>query len=233
MNTVDTTDKNEHVATRERFDTEQVASRYAQGKNQRVTAKNRLEMARIEAALAGVASGSRVLDLPTGTGRLLPMLLGRGYRVLAGDYSEHMLGQAKKHCETTVSDWASASGRIEFAKLDVMATGLPDGAMDAVICNRLLHHYPTSELRCRALTELARISSGPVIVSYFSNVAFSAARFHLKNFLLRRHPNDRVPIWPAVMADDVAAAGLTIRRTLPVRYGFSPQTYLVLERQAR
>lgn len=223
-------EKNEHVATRERFDTEQVASRYAEGKNARITWKNRLEMARIEAALSNVPAGSRVLDLPTGTGRLLPMLLGRGYRVLAGDYSEHMLGQARKHCESVVADWAEAGERIEFARLDVMATGLPDGAVDAVICNRLLHHYPTSDLRCQALAELARISRGPIIISFFSNVAFSAARFHLKNFLLRRHPNDRVPIWPGIMADDVAAAGLSIRRTLPVRYGFSPQTYLVLGR---
>ncbi len=223
--------KNEHVATRERFDTERVASRYAQGKNQRITWKNRLEMTRIEQALEDLPADSRVLDLPTGTGRLLPMLLGRGYRVLAGDYSEHMLGQARNHCGTVVPDWPAVSGRIEFEKLDVMATGLPDGAVDAVICNRLLHHYPTSELRRQALAELARICRGRIIVSYFSNLALSAARFHLKNFLLRRHPNDRVPIWPSTMAADVEAAGLNIARTLPVRYGFSPQTYLVLDRK--
>lgn len=222
---------NEHVSTRERFDTEQVASRYAQGKNLRVTSKNRREMQCIEAALADIPSDSRVLDLPTGTGRLLPMLLGRGYRVLAGDYSEHMLNEARRHCEAVAPDALAAGDRIEFSKLDVMQTGLPDNAVDVVICNRLIHHYPTSELRRQALAELGRVASRRLIVSYFSNVALSAARFHLKNRLLNRKPNDRIPIWPSVMAADVRAAGLEVCRTLPVRFGLSPQTYLVLERE--
>jgi len=224
-------ENDEHITTRERFDSAQVASRYARGKNERATTKNRLEMARIEAALTGCGPGTRVLDLPTGTGRLLPMLLQRGYQVLAGDYSVHMLDQVRRHCGATVPDWPDIGARIDFARLDVMATGLADDAVDVVICNRLLHHYPSAEMRRKALTELARIAKERVIVSYFSNLALSAARFHLKHFIRRRQPDDRIPIWPDTMAADVTAAGLSIERTLPVRFGFSPQTYLVLCRR--
>lgn len=216
-----------HVNTRERFDSASVASRYAAGKNIRVTRKNRQEMARIEAALEGIPAGASILDLPTGTGRLLSLLLGNGYEVLAADYSEHMLTQARRYCESLDLP-AEQKDRVQFRKMDVMETGLPDSSVDVVICNRLLHHYPDRETRRQALAELARIARQRVIVSYFSNLSLSAARFHLKNRLLRRQPDDRIPIWPSVMHADVASVGLTVRRTLPVRFGLSPQTYLVL-----
>jgi len=98
------------------------------------------------------------------------------------------------------------------------------------ISNRLFHHYPTAELRRRALAELARVTNDRIIVSYFSNVALSALRFHAKNLLLNRKPNDRVPIWPAVFAADIAAVGLRVKAAFPVRYGLSPQTYLWLQK---
>ncbi|MEZ5558525.1 MAG: class I SAM-dependent methyltransferase [Pseudomonadales bacterium] len=213
-----------HLATRQRFDSDGVAARYAAGKNLRDTWKNRREMYCIESALAGIPPGSRVLDLPTGSGRLLPMLLARGYDVLAADFSAHMLHQAR----ALVAQHSASGSPISFVQTDVMRTGLPDRSVDVTICNRLLHHYPEAALRRRALSELARVTRERIVISYFSNWALSALRFHLKYFVQRRAPDDRIPIWPRVMAADIAAAGLEVTRRLSVRPGLSPQTYLVL-----
>lgn len=220
--------RSEHALTRERFDNRGTASRYAEAKNARSTWKNRRELQCIAEALTGTPPGSRVLDLPTGTGRLLPMLLARGFQVLAADYSEHMLGEARAYCRLANCD-AERDGRIEFARLDVMSTGLPDRSIDVTICNRLLHHYPSNGIRRRVLGELARITRERIIVSYFSNVAVSAVRFHFKQWLWHRVPTDRIPIWPEVMTRDAEFAGLTVQRVLPVRFGFSPQTYVLLQ----
>ncbi|HSG92018.1 MAG TPA: class I SAM-dependent methyltransferase [Pseudomonadales bacterium] len=209
-------------AIRRRFDQEDVAREYALRKNSPASARNRRELACILAGLDGIAPGARVLDLPTGTGRLIRPLLERGHEVLAADYSLYMLEQARAQVPE------GQAGRVTFAQIDVMAIDLADDAVDVTICNRLLHHYPTAELRRRALTELARVTRERLVVSYFSNLAVSALRFHLGNWLRRRTPTDRIPVWPATFAADAEAAGLRIDGRHAVRPGRSPQTYLVL-----
>jgi ubiquinone/menaquinone biosynthesis C-methylase UbiE len=216
------------IAIRERFDRRDVAAEYVKRKNRPDDRRNRREMTCIERALAGIEPGSRVLDLPTGAGRLVPMLLNRGYSVLAADYSEHMLVEARRFADQVLPQADEATARVEFRQEDIMHISLSDRSVDVSISNRLFHHYPTGELRRRALSELARVTTTRVIVSYFSNVALSALRFHGKNLLLNRTPTDRIPIWPSVFLQDVEAAGLRLEATYPVRYGFSPQTYLQL-----
>jgi SAM-dependent methyltransferase len=216
------------ATTRNRFDRPEVAREYRARKNTR-TRRNQREWQCIEQALHGVGAGAQVLDLPCGSGRLEPLLEAKGYRVTAADASPHMLQQA-------VDAYRGSSGRQElpahmrFLRRDVMHTEFADGEFDAVICNRLLHHFPTPGLRRRALAELMRVSKGPLVVSYFSNFALSALRFHLKNRLSGRPRNDRVPIWFHVLEQDLEAVGLGCSGTFAVRPGLSPQTYLRLER---
>jgi ubiquinone/menaquinone biosynthesis C-methylase UbiE len=212
----------------DRFDTAEVAQQYRARKNV-MTRRNLREWRCIEQALHDVTSGATVLDLPCGSGRLEPLLEARGYRVTAADSSSYMLDQATE-------SYLAASGNsrlpdhMRFLQQNVMQTTFEDGEFDAVICNRLLHHFPTPDLRRKALAELARISKGPVVISYFTNFAFSALRFHLKNLLTRRRPTDRVPIWFRILQQDLAAAGLRCTGTYSVRRGLSPQTYLRLEK---
>jgi ubiquinone/menaquinone biosynthesis C-methylase UbiE len=214
--------------TRSRFDRPEVAREYRARKNV-LTPRNLREWQCMEKALHGIGAGAAVLDLPCGSGRLEPLLEAKGYRVTAADFSGHMLQQA-------VDAYLASSGRrelppeVRFLQRDVMQTGFADGEFDAVICNRLLHHFPTPGLRRQALTELARITKGVVVISYFSNFALSALRFHLKNRLANRHPTDRIPIWFSTLEQDLAAAGLRCTGTFPVRLGLSPQTYLRLEK---
>lgn len=212
---------------RRRFDRPEVAAQYALRKNVAADARNRRELDCILAGLGDIGAGARVLDLPTGTGRLIPPLRALGHEVIAGDSSPHMLDQARR--QVTEADLGGDRPAVSFARLDVMDIDLPDAAVDVTICNRLLHHYPTAALRRQALAELARVTRRRLVVSYFSNRAISALRFHIGNRLRGRVPTDRVPIWPAAFAADAAAAGLAVRASLGVRPWRSPQTYVVLE----
>jgi SAM-dependent methyltransferase len=137
------------------------------------------------------------------------------------------LAEARQHF-LTASGVSSEGCGVDFVRQDVMATDFDDDSFDAVICNRLLHHYPTPELRRRALAELRRVSRGVVLVSYFSNMALSAFRFHVGKALQGRTPTDRVPIWFSALESDLDQAGLVVVSKYPVRYGLSPQTYLRL-----
>ncbi len=216
-----------YLETCKRFDSAEVARTYRTRKNV-LTARNRREWQCILRGLQGVPAGADVLDLPCGSGRLEPLLEQQGYRVTAADYSEHMVETARQaYLESRGK--TERSETIHFVQSDAMRMGFETDAFDAVICNRLLHHYPTFGLRQRVLRECARVSRSVVIVSYFDNLAFSSLRFHLKNRLLSRHATDRVPIWFHVLNHDLHAAGLRCTATYRVRYGLSPQTYLRLE----
>jgi len=159
-----------------------------------------------------------------------PLLEAKGFSITAADYSEHMIEQA------TAAYLSSSGGsqlpeHIRFMRQDVMHTDFPAGAFDAVICNRLIHHYPTSRLRRGALRELARVTKGVLVVSYFSNFAISALKFHASKRLKGRIATDRIPIPFTTFEEDLDDVGLRCTGSFPVRYGLSPQTYLRLERK--
>lgn len=218
-----------YLDTCKRFDRAEVASEYRARKNV-FTSRNRREWQCIEKALAGIASGAEVLDLPCGSGRLEPLLEKRGYRVTAADYSGHMVATARTaYLESTHQ--IELPEHMRFMQQDVMQMSFADGEFDAVICNRLLHHYPTPGLRQQALRECKRVSRGILVISYFSNLSLSALRFHMKYRIKSRTPTDRVPIWFRVLQEDLNAVELRCTGSYPVRYGLSPQTYLRLERR--
>jgi 2-polyprenyl-3-methyl-5-hydroxy-6-metoxy-1,4-benzoquinol methylase len=222
------TDHSLYDYTRARFDRADTARTYRARKNV-ATWRNRREWHCIQAALGPLAPGSRVLDLPCGSGRLLPFLTAKGWRVTAADASAHMLTVARAAYADSTGG-AAERASVCFEQREVLDTGFPGRSFDAVICNRLLHHYPSASLRRAALRELARIALGPLVVSYFSSRSLAALRFHLRHTLRGERPLDRVPVWPGDFARDVAAAGLRCTASHAVRRGLSAQTYLRLER---
>ena len=78
---------------------------------------------------AGVAQGSRVLDLGTGTGTTAAAARDRGATVVGVDFSDAMLAEARR----TVTD-------VTFQSASVEALPLDDGGFDAVVANGVLHH---------------------------------------------------------------------------------------------
>jgi len=107
--------------------------------------------------------GGLVLDAPCGTGRLGAALasFGRTYGV---DVSPSMLREAR------------ASGVRALVLGDVEHLPFRDGAFDAVVCCRLLHHLDERAQLARVLAELVRVSRELVVASFWDAHSLPAWR---------------------------------------------------------
>jgi len=190
------------------------------------TATDRRERRCLAEALAPVPPGARVLDLACGTGRLLPVLAGLGYRVFAADSSAPMIARAREYARSE----GLAMEPDDFRLADALETGYPDDAFDAVVCNRLFHHFTDPAVRQRALRELRRICTGRSVVSFFRILALDAITHSLKHWLRQRPMTDRIPIRLKTFEKDIAAAGLVLKAAIGTRPLISKQWYVVLER---
>ena len=210
--------------TIERFDTPAAAAKYAASLGG--TATHRREMRCILRALSGLSAGAMVLDLPCGTGRLLPELVQRGYLVTEADSSPHMVDLARQFAQQS----GLRMNDDQFVVASAFDTGFADGQFQAIVCNRLFHHFREPQVRREALTELRRISSGPIVVSFFCNWSFDGVVFHLKQLLRKRKATDRIPISRTQFEMDAKACDLKVRRWMAIRPGISKQWYARLER---
>ena len=218
-----------HNRTKMRFDANAVASGYPSYYG--TSSRDRREAACLRRAFAAIPAGSKVLDLPCGSGRLLPLLLEHSAEVTGADYSTHMLSNAQQNWETAHRAHAGQTPVVKFVQCDALDTGFAAGEFDAVVCHRLFHHFSEPATRIQALRELSRISRGPVIVSYFNSHALDALKRRLVNIIRRHVPTDRIPIAPGEFRRDIHQAGLRIMSAHPVWRGVSPLWVLVLERR--
>lgn len=95
-----------------------------------------------------IRAGSRVLDIGSGTGVLLPFLaeaVGTEGRIIALDFSRKMLLQAKAK--------ESSSGAA-YTQADVMAIPLQGNCVDLVLCNSTFPHFSD---KVGAMKEMIRV----------------------------------------------------------------------------
>jgi 2-polyprenyl-3-methyl-5-hydroxy-6-metoxy-1,4-benzoquinol methylase len=154
-------------------------------------------------ALAGVARGGLVLDVPCGTGILGGFFATRGFRVVGADISGAML--------------AVAHGRqhaIGHVRADLEAPPCRPGAFDAVVCARFLMHLP-AESRPRVLRTLTGLTRGPVVATVCHPYTLKSLGRSLRRRLgraVKRSPR----LTRRALAAEVAAAGLRLERVIPV-----------------
>lgn len=154
-----------------------------------------------------------VLDVPGGSGRLATAIELRGARWCGIDVSPQMLaavpGENAGRC---------AVGRAE--RLPVR-----DGACDALVCCRLLHHVEGRAARRALLTEFARVSRGPILVSFWDRAAWPTWRRRLG--LGRPERDARHATTRAEVRADLEAVGLEwLEFAAPWRF-LSAQTFAV------
>jgi len=164
----------------------------------------------LQRLLAEVDTTGPWLDVPAGAGRLTDLLPAATTAVQA-DRSLAMLQAAgpghRRVCAS--AQWLP----------------FPDRSFAGVLCMRLLHHIPRPEERVRILRELARVSRGPLVLSFFHSVSLQ----HLRR-LLRRRQSRRVAIRLATLQDELHAAGLTLVKKQPLRRFVSEQWLLLVKR---
>jgi len=124
----------------------------------RITDETRSRLQAIVAGL-GIAPGSTVLDVGTGTGVLLPFLVeavGPEGRIVAVDFAPAMLARARAK---------NPQANITFIEADATSLPLPDATFDEVICNATFPHFTD---KAAAVAEMARVlkPGGRVVVCH-------------------------------------------------------------------
>ena len=126
---------------------------------------------------AGPGPYRRLVDLGSGTGRMLTLLGPRAETALGLDLSQQMLNIARNHV---------AEARLEGCELrhgDIFGTRLPDGWADLVVVHQVLHYLADP---AAAVKEAARITAldGKLIIVDFAP--------HRLEFLREQHQHRRL-----------------------------------------
>ena len=157
----------------------------AEYERNRVGQKWNAEHEAIAEVLKCVPTDSTVLDVPVGTGRLLPYFKMRDFDITGVDISPDMLTQAKIA--------AKAIGvPVQFVQADVRSVPFEQDSFDLVVCIRFLNLLDERGLEL-VLSELARLSRHRLLVGVRYVNSLSDFRGTARDFarLLAR------PVWIA------------------------------------
>jgi len=156
--------------------------------------------AAVEAAIraaAGPGPYRRLVDLGSGTGRMLTLLGPRARAAIGLDLSQQMLNIARQH--TT----EAGLGQCELRHGDIFATRLDDGCADLVVVHQVLHYLSDP---AAAVAEAARLVApdGRLLIADFAP--------HRLEFLREAHQHRRLGFSDTEITRWVEAAGLTADR---------------------
>ena len=155
----------------------------------------------VEAAISAVLGDmpiDRLIDIGTGTGRMLELFAGRAGHALGIDRSSEMLRLARAKLSER------GLGNAELRQADLYALPLADGAADVAIVHHVLHF---AQQPGAAIVEAARVlrTGGRLLIADFAS--------HDREDLRTRDGHTRLGFADEQMATWFAAAGLAPART--------------------
>lgn len=208
------------MRTQQQFGSELASVEYPSG--YRRDLKGYFERRAVMRMISTLPSGGHILDCPSGTGRVMRLLLSNGFRVTAADCSVHMVDRCRANM---LSDFPDMVNRMAFDVEDIAATRYPDRSFDGIVCNRLFHHYDDANVRTGVLRELCRISRGLVIVSFSNSLSASIVRSRLRGQFENRFSHLNSVTKPQ-MVREFEAAGMDVVLAQPVLWGLSRMWYM-------
>lgn len=146
-----------------------------------------------------IPAGSLLMDAPCGTGRLLPLYLSEGHKILGVDISGEMIQVARRR----TAQW---NGKTNFSRMDFVQIPLVDRSVDTVFSIRFLPHFPPQE-RVQMLREFSRVSRQRVVISVSVSNAWMRFRRKIKGWLGHDKPV-RNPVTLAGIRAELKQAGL-------------------------
>jgi SAM-dependent methyltransferase len=198
---------------------EKYAARFETGARRGI---DRREQTAVRKILAGLGTVQTILDVPSGAGRFLPTLGANGRHVIEVDSSFEMVALARKRARSKGVKATGFNG-------DAGRLALPDGAVDCVFCNRLLHHILSPAERIHFLREFHRLTRRHLIISFFNYHSFGPVRKVLKALKGRRPPYEGQPTQDEFIAE-AAQAGFKVKEIVPIGPFWVAQKYFVLEK---
>ena len=161
------------------------------------------------------------IDIPCGTGRIIPLLFSKNIQVTGSDLSLEMMQVAKGK----VSNASLSNG---FVRCDAERLPFADASFDSIFSIRFLFHLPT-DVRRRALKEMARISRRWVIVDYRHKYTIKYRLNRLKGKLgLSNKQYNRVSTQD--ITEDFEKAGLQLVKIFPTFPVFSDKWVILAQK---
>ncbi len=156
------------------------------------------EVERAVAKVLGDEPYQNMVDLGTGSGRMLELLAGRAGNAIGIDLSQHMLNVARAKA-------FDAGLKVDFRHGDIYDTRLPAGSADLVIVHQVLHFLSDPG---RAIAEAGRLltTGGRLLIADFDHHDLEVMREQYQHRRLGMHDDD-MQAW-------LDAAGLTREHTL-------------------
>jgi ubiquinone/menaquinone biosynthesis C-methylase UbiE/DNA-binding transcriptional ArsR family regulator len=147
--------------------------------------------------MAGAGSLGTVVDLGTGTGRILELFAAQAEKLYGIDASREMLAIARAHLEK------NGHGRAELRLSDIYALPLPDASADLVTIHQVLHFLDEPQ---KALLEARRVlkPDGNLLAVDFAP--------HDHENLREHHAHRRLGVSAEQMSNWLSRAGLHLRR---------------------
>jgi hypothetical protein len=175
-------------------------------------AQERREQIYISRALSGVPRGTSILNWPCGCSRLLPFLKRLGYNVTSADSSSDAVSRIRLYGGLLGED--CVGDKDDFNVVNIFRTGFEDDHFSAVIVNQLFC-LPEPKIRQLILTELRRISDGPIVVSFFCNTMIYDNSFCQK--LKYREPGAKYSFDfnRRAFAEEIRKSGLIVDKWVP------------------
>ena len=163
-----------------------------------------MEQAIVEAL--GPGPFGTLVDLGTGTGRILELFAGRARRAVGVDINRDMLAYARAKLEAANLD------NCQVRHGDIFSLSFADGEVDAVVVHQVLHYLDDP---AGALREAARILApgGRLLIVDFAP--------HELEFLRETHAHRRLGLEPEQVVDWIGSSGLKLglHRDLTPRSG--------------
>jgi SAM-dependent methyltransferase len=183
--------------------------RFTRSRRWRRTARR--EQTIVARFLATLPQGARVLDIPCGVGRFVPVFREAGIRCVGGDVSLAMLQLARE-----------SFGPLPLIGADALRLPFHGGAFDALTAVRLLHRIHERQVRIAILCEMSRVVRGPILVSYYRRWNVRGIR----QWLQGKYPGLSL----REIQEDVHQSGLRVTRAIPLRRLTDQQWFFRLER---
>jgi ubiquinone/menaquinone biosynthesis C-methylase UbiE len=174
-------------------------------------------------AFANILPPAKILDVPSGTGRLSHVLAEKGFHVTGVDISSAMIEESYKKLSKR-----SPKDKVIFEIGDAESLSFPDSFFDVGVSLRLFGHLPPKN-RQGILNELSRVSKSFVVTAYYLKNCIQGL---IRSRMRAQRGISWYPVRFRQIYDELDAANLEWMATFFLLPGVS-ETVIVLSRKLK